>query len=270
MPTELSSRANRSYRPTTFAHDGMRHDVYEGGFGPTVILIHEAGGLEHTTLDIADRLWAEGFRVLLPVLVGQPHPDGSGSSVVANLLKLCVSREVFVFLTGRTSRIATWLRALAAKEKGNHPGVGVIGMCFSGGFALAAAVDDAVIAAIGSQPALPWPLLPGSGADLGLSTGDLTCVRERYRDGKLGFLATRYTMDRGSPHARIQRIKTEFGTDVVIEPIGSGHSVLANAAHPTQPDPVAVPALEATIALLKARLQPAADLMAAPAADVAN
>jgi dienelactone hydrolase len=258
MPTELTSRANRTYRATTFAHDRMRHDVYEGGTGPTVILIHEAGGLEHTTLDIADRLWGEGFRVLLPALVGRPRADGSGSSVVANLLQLCVSREVFVFLTGRTSRIATWLRALAAREKGDHPGVGVIGMCFSGGFALAAAVDDAVVAAIGSQPALPWPLLPGSGADLGLSPADLTCVRERYRDGKFGFLATRYTMDRASPRERIERIKTEFGTDVVIEPIGTAHSVLANAADPTEPDPVAVPALEATIALLKERLRPSA------------
>jgi len=257
IPTELVSRAGRTYLASTFAHDGMRHDVYKGGSGPTVILMHEAGGLEHTTLDIADRFWAEGFRVLLPVLVGRPHADGSGSSVVANLLKLCVSREVFVFLTGRTSRVATWLRALAAREKGDHPGVGVIGMCFSGGFALAAAVDESVIAAIGSQPALPWPLLPGSGADLGLSPADLTCVRERYRDGKFGFLATRYTMDRGSPGDRIQRIKTEFGTDVVIEPIGTGHSVLANAADPTKPDPVAVPALEATIALLNDRLRPA-------------
>lgn len=257
VPSELVSPAGRTYQATTFAHDGMRHEIFEGGSGPTVILIHEAGGLEHTTLDIADRLWAEGFRVLLPVLVGRPHADGSGSSVVANLLKLCVSREVFVFLTGRTSRIATWLRALAAREKGDHPGVGVIGMCFSGGFALAAAVDDSVIAAIGSQPALPWPLLPGSGADLGLSPDDLACVRERYRDGKFGFLATRYSMDRGSPAARIGRIKTEIGTDVVIEPIGTAHSVLANAAHPTKPDPVAVPALEATIALLRERLRPA-------------
>jgi dienelactone hydrolase len=161
-------------------------------------------------------------------------------------------------------------RALAAREKGDHPGIGVIGMCFSGGFALAAAVDESVIAAIGSQPALPWPLLPGSGADLGLSPADLACVRERYRHGKFGFLATRYSMDRGSPRARIQRLKTEFGTDVVIEPIGTAHSVLANAAHPTDPDPVAVPALEATIALLKERLQPTAHLRPSPAVDVAK
>jgi dienelactone hydrolase len=256
VPTELVSRANRTYRTSSFAHDGMRHDVFAGGAGPPVILIHEAGGLDLTTLDIADRLWAEGFRILLPVIVGQPHPDGSGSSVFVNIAKLCVSREVFVLVTGRTSRIATWLRALAAKEKGSHPGVGVIGMCFSGGFALAAAVDGSVVAAVESQPAFPWPVLPGSGADLGLSKADLGCVRDRYRAGEFGLLATRYASDRASPGQRMERLRQEFGPDVVIEPIGTGHSVLAEAAHPTKANPVAIPALDATIALLKARLRP--------------
>lgn len=270
MAADLTSNAGLTYRAASFGHKGMRHDVYAGGSGPSVILIHEAGGLELSTLDVADRLRAEGFRVLLPVLVGRPRTSGSVGSATVNLLKLCVSREVNVFLTGRTSRIATWLRALATNVKGDHPGVGVIGMCFSGGFALAAAVDDAVIAAIASQPALPWPVLPGSGADLGLSKGDLTCVRDRYRAGEFGFLATRYTLDRASPCQRIQRLKTEFGTDVVIEPIGTAHSVLAEAAHPTTPNPAAVPALTATVELLKRRLQPSPGLASAPAPNVAT
>jgi dienelactone hydrolase len=251
---ELTSRAGEIYGRRSFSHDGMRHDVYVGGGGPSVILIHEAGGLDLSTLDVADRIRGPGFRVLLPVLVGRPRRDGRGSSAAVNLLKLCVSREVHVFLTGRTSPIATWLRALAAKEVGDHPGVGIVGMCFSGGFALAAAVDQSIIAAVASQPGLPWPLLPGSGADLGLSRADVDCVRDRYRAGEFGFLAARYTGDRASSEARIERIKTEFGSDVVIEPIGTAHSVLARAAHPTAPDPAAVPALEATIALLRARL----------------
>lgn len=255
MPTNLVSRAGHTYRAFSFAHEDIRHDVYDGGSGPVVILIHEAGGLDHSTLDIADRLWGEGFRLLLPVLVGRPHPDGSGGSVTLNLIKLCISREVFVFLTGRTSRIATWLRALAAEERGDHPGVGVIGMCFSGGFALAAAVDDSVIAAIASQPALPWPVLPGSGADLGLAPADVACLRDRHAAGKVGLLATRYTQDRGSPRQRIQRIQAEFGSAVVIEPIGTQHSVLARAADFSEPDPTAVPALTATIALLRERLR---------------
>ena len=250
---QITSRAGNTYDGSPFEHAGMRHDVYRRGTGPAVILIHEAGGLDHSALDIADRLVDQGFRVLAPVIVGTPQPDGSGSSAMVNLLKMCVSREVHVFLTGQTSPIAVWLRALAAAEKGDHPGVGVIGMCFSGGFAIAAAVDEAVVAAVASQPALPWPILPGAGKDLGLSREDVVCVRDRFRDGKFGLLVARYRDDRASSKARIESYRTEFGPDVLMEPIGTAHSVLARAAQPS-PDPAAVPVLAATIALLKARL----------------
>lgn len=256
MTTELVSRAGRTYRRSTFEHDRIRHDVYGGGDGPPVILIHEAGGLDLSTLDVADRIRAEGFRLLLPVLVGRPAAAGSGGSATVNLLKLCVSREVHVFLTGRTSPVATWLRALAREVRGEHPGVGVVGMCFSGGFAIAAAVDGSVTAAVASQPALPWPLLPGSGADLGLWRDDVACIRDRFRSGELGLLALRYTDDRASSRDRIERIKREFGPDAVIEPIGSAHSVLARAVGPVEPDPAAAPALAATVALLRRRLLP--------------
>lgn len=249
----ITSRAGNAYDGAPFEHAGMRHDVYRRGVGPPVILIHEAGGLDHSTLDIGDRLVDEGFRVLAPVIVGTPRPNGSGGSAMVNLLKLCVSREVHVFATGRTSPIAIWLRGLAAAEKGEHPGVGVIGMCFSGGFAIATAVDHAILAAVASQPALPWPILPGAKADLGLSPADVTCVRDRFKSGEFGLLAARYQNDRASAKARIERYKAEFGQDVVMEPFGSGHSVLANAAAPS-PDCNAEPVLTATIELLRARL----------------
>ena len=53
-----------------------------------------------------------------------------------------------------------YLRALARdlKEKTGGKGVGVIGQCFSGGFALAAAVDDSVLAPVLSQPSVPLAL----------------------------------------------------------------------------------------------------------------
>lgn len=254
MTSDLVSRGGLTYRWSSFEHDGMRHDVYVGGEGPPVILIHEAGGLDLSTLDVADRIRVERFRVLLPVLVGRPSGAASGGSAAVNLLRMCVSREVHVFLTGRTSPIARWLRALADAEKGDHRGVGIVGMCFSGGFAIAAATTDSVVAAVASQPALPWPLLPGSGADLGLDRKDVTCVVDRFRRGEVGVLALRYVDDRASSRDRIERIKREFGADVVIEPIGSAHSVLTRAADPIDPDPAAVPALAATIAMLKERL----------------
>lgn len=254
MPGELVSRGGRTFRHDSFTHEGRSHDLYAGGAGPTVILIHELGGLDVTTLDIADHLCTAGFRVVLPVLVGRARREGTAGSAALNWIRICISREVHVFLTGRTSPVAVWLRALCQRERGAHPGVGVVGMCFSGGFALAAAVDESVLAAVASQPALPWPLLPGAGRDLGLSPRDVACVRSRFADGTLGVMAARYTLDTKAARERIQRYKTEFGTDVVIEPIGTEHSVLARAAHPTTPDPAAVPALEATLELLRSRL----------------
>lgn len=173
-----------------------------------------------------------------------------------NLAWLCIWREVHVLLTGRTSPIVRWLRGLADAEKGDHPGVGVIGMCFSGGFAIATATTESVVAAIASQPALPWPVLRGAGKDLGLAPDDMSCVRQRYRDGAFGVFATRYSDDKKSSKDRIERYKREFGDEVVYEPIGTAHSVLARAANPTCTDEAAVPALTKTIELLKRRLQP--------------
>jgi hypothetical protein len=136
------------------------------------------------------------------------------------------------------------------------------GCASRGGFALAAAVDDTVIAAVASQPALPWKTLPGTDTDLGLSKADLSCVRRRYAAGEFGLVAARYTKDTKSPKARIEQYKTEFGKDVVYEPTGTEHSVLARAARPPDPDgkenghdPLALPSLNATIALLTQRLK---------------
>jgi dienelactone hydrolase len=259
---ELESRGGRTFTRTSFRNRLIRHDVYVGGSGPPVILIHELGGLGTSALDVADRLCEAGFRVLLPSLVGRAGSPGSLLGTMGNGAWLCISWEVHVLLTGRTSPIATWLRALARREKGSYPGVGVVGMCFSGGFALAAAVDDTVIAAVASQPALPWKSLPGTDADLGLSSSDLACVRRRFVAGEFGVVAARYSGDTKSPKARIERYKTEFGTDVVYEPTGTEHSVLARAARPPGSqgeenghDPLAVPSLNATIALLTQRLK---------------
>ena len=261
MGKEFISRGGHRYDGTPFRFKGRSRDVYRRGTGPAVILIHEAGGLNQTTFDIADRLVDEGFRVLLPLIVGQPrNDDGTKMSAGVNLARLCISWQVHVFLTGRTSPVVKWLRALAADEKGDHPGVGIIGMCFSGGFAIGAATTEPIVAAIASQPALPWPLLPGAASDLGLSHDDVVCMRDRYSEGKFGVFATRYRKDKKSSKPRIDRYKEEFGDNVVLEPLGDEHSVLARAIRtakpPHHPDPEAVPSLARTIKLLKTRLLP--------------
>jgi dienelactone hydrolase len=133
--------------------------VYRAGTGPAVIVIHEIPGIHPGMLTFAQRLLAAGYTVYLPSLFGRPgEPFGAGP-LLRSVLRVCVSRE-FAILADRTSPVVTWLRALAAKAYRDcgGPGVGAIGMCLTGGFALAMAVEPAVLAPVVSQPGLPAPL----------------------------------------------------------------------------------------------------------------
>lgn len=77
-----------------------------------------------------------------------------------SMSKLCVSKEFNRFAFREEAPIADWLRALArdAHRSCGGPGVGAIGMCFSGGFALAMMADESVIAPVLSQPSMPFML----------------------------------------------------------------------------------------------------------------
>src|SRR6266700_6747374 len=147
------------FEATTFAHQGREHDVYRSGSGPAVVVIHEIPGLHPGVTAFGQRLVDAGYRVYLPSLFGKPGAPFSGREMAGSLLRTCVSRE-FMLLADRTSPVATWLRALAARAHSEcgGPGVGAVGMCFTGGFALAMAVEPAVLAPVLSQPGIPSPM----------------------------------------------------------------------------------------------------------------
>ena len=96
----------------------------------------------------------------MPHLFGKvPSPD-SPLAVLGSLRQACVNREFNKLRLRQTSPIADWLRSLARElhaELGG-PGVGALGMCFTGGFALAMMVDDSVAAPVLAQPSLPFPV----------------------------------------------------------------------------------------------------------------
>ncbi|MEQ1505736.1 MAG: dienelactone hydrolase family protein, partial [Myxococcota bacterium] len=147
-----------------FVHDGVSHDVYRKGAGPAVVVIPEIPGLTPMVLGFADRLVALGCTAVVADLFGTPGRDPDARGPVRRGLYLarvvgqvCVSREFTMFALGRSSPVVGWLRALAAAEfaRCGGPGVGVVGMCLTGGFALAMAVDAHVIAPVLSQPSMP-------------------------------------------------------------------------------------------------------------------
>jgi len=182
----------------SFTAAGYTRDTYRRGSGPGVIVVHEIPGITPKVTAFANDVVDAGFTVVMPSLVGAPGKEVSGGYTAASLAKVCISKEFTRWALNQTSPIIGWLRALARSlhlEVGG-PGVGAIGMCFSGGFALGMMVDDVMVAPVLSQPSLPFAV--GSGArsgDLNLSPDDRLVIAQRAADG-CQVLGLRFTGDK--------------------------------------------------------------------------
>ncbi|MFN7146111.1 MAG: dienelactone hydrolase family protein, partial [Myxococcota bacterium] len=179
----------------SFHHDGVERRTFRKGAGPCVIVIHEIPGVTPRVAAFAEEVVAAGFTVVMPSLLGEPGRALSNGAVASALWQLCVSREFTVWALGRTSPIVTWLRALAreAHAECGGPGVGAVGMCFSGGFALGMMVDAPVVAPVLCQPSLPAPTRARS-RHLDLSPEDLAAVKAKVAAG-CDVLGLRYAED---------------------------------------------------------------------------
>jgi dienelactone hydrolase len=203
-----------------FEHDGVTRAVYRQGTGPAVIVMAEMPGITPKVADFARRVAGIGCSVWLPVLFGTPGRSMSVTYVLRSIAPACVSREFAAFATGKTAPVTVWLRALAAKahEECGGPGVGAIGMCFTGGFALGMMVDDRMLAPVLSQPSLPlsWPGALGrkQRADIHLSPEDLSRVKERSAAG-VCVLGMRFTGDAFAPGERFETLRRELGDGFV-------------------------------------------------------
>lgn len=199
MTTPTADLSGWTAEPFTAA--GYTHDVYGRGEGPGVVLIPEMPGLHPHVLALGNHLVDNGFTVAAPSLFGTPGASAMRPGMVPVLLKGCVSKEFAAFATNADRPVAHYLRALARDLNARTPGkgVGVIGQCFTGGFALAAAVDDSVLAPVLSQPSLPLPLTPRQRRDPGLSERELRIVEQRAATDGLCALGLRFSEDRLSP-----------------------------------------------------------------------
>lgn len=182
---------------STFTAAGITHPVYRRGTGPGVVVVHEIPGITPAVLRFADQVVDAGFTVLLPSLVGTPGRAVSGGYMASSMAKVCVSREFTNWALQRTSPIIGWLRALARNlhDEVGGVGVGAVGMCFSGGFALAMMVDDIMVAPVLSQPSMPFATNKARGRDLNLSPDDALAVARRASEG-CEVLGLRFTGDK--------------------------------------------------------------------------
>jgi len=204
-------RIGPEFETSTFTHQGRTHEVFRAGTGPGVVVVHEVPGLHPGVIEFGRRLVDAGYTVYMPSLFGRPGEDPTTGAVVRSIVRVCIARE-FSMLADRTSPVASWLRALATKAhtECGGPGVGAIGMCLTGGFALAMAVEPAVLAPVVSQPVLPAPLTARKRAALGLDPGDLAAVRDRARHG-LCVLGLRFSNDKGCPAERFETLRRALG-----------------------------------------------------------
>ncbi len=213
-----------------FTSADITRDVYRRGEGPCVVVIHEVPGITPLVARFANEVVERGFTVVMPDLVGTPGRSVTPLYAASSLAKVCVAREFTVFALNQTSPIIAWLRALARSvhlEVGG-PGVGAVGMCFSGGFALGMMVDEIMLAPVLSQPSLPLPIGKRRGADLNLSPDDEAAVVQRARDG-CEVLGLRFTDD-VAVGSRFDTLREKLGDAFVAIELPSGkrsdHSVL--------------------------------------------
>jgi dienelactone hydrolase len=236
------------FREESFTHDGQTRTVYRRGSGPGVVVIHEIPGIHPAVVAFANRVADAGFSVAMPLLFGTPGKPVSRGYIALELVRVCISREFRVLAAREASPITEWLRALCrglhAELRGK--GVGAIGMCLTGNFALALMVDDAMMAPVLSQPSLPFPFGKSRRAGLHISDEDLAIAKNRH----VPVLGLRFTEDPACPKERFDRLRSEFGTRFEAIEIDSSqgnahgipqdaHSVLTvhivdSAGHPTK------------------------------------
>jgi dienelactone hydrolase len=219
----------------TFTANGKERTIYRRGSGPAVIVIAEMPGITPKVLQFAERVAGIGCTAVLPHLFGRPgvdpNPDnlgrfGSMRYGMSSLIPACISREFTTWALNRTSPVVSWLRALAADEhqRCGGPGVGAVGMCFTGGYALAMAADDRLLAPVLSQPSMPMAVGRKRSRSMDISSDDLASVQQRCAADGLQVLGLRFKGDRFVPAARFESLHEKLGDAFVAVELDDEHA----------------------------------------------
>ena len=262
------------FERTEFTADGRSAPVYRIGTGPAVVVMSEMPGITPKVADFARTVAGIGCTAIVPHLFGVDGKDPSAASLgllgtaatfSRAMVPACISREFTILATGKSSRIVVWLRALAAyeHERCGGPGVGAIGMCFTGGFALAMAADDRLLAPVLSQPSLPFAASASRARSIDISAADLDIVKNRCAAGDVKVLGLRFQGDWMCPPARFEFLREQLGDafvsvelpDSAFNPdaLGTPHSVVTEGLidEPGQPTRQA---LDQVLELFRSRL----------------
>jgi dienelactone hydrolase len=258
------------FERSSFTHGRISHDVFQRRGGPAVVIMPEIPGITPAVAAFATRVADAGFSVYLASVIGTPMKPLSRGYAMGQMARACISREFRVLASDRSSPIVDWLRALArdAHAACGGPGVGALGMCLTGNFALAMMLEAPVLAPVLSQPSLPFPVTQSRRPGLHVSPAEIAAAHEKIDHDGARILGLRFHEDPFCPAERFARLRTEFGDrfeGIEIDPKHGNprgpkpiHSVLTNHLIDQEGEPTRA-ALDRTIAFFKEQLmRPAA------------
>ncbi|MEM7582691.1 MAG: dienelactone hydrolase family protein [Acidobacteriota bacterium] len=219
------------FENSEFEGSGIRHRVFCRGEGRGVLLMHELPGMTDSCIRLARRISDAGFYVAMPLLFGRPGQR----AMIRNLVRVCVQRQFRLLAERRSSPISDWLRALSLDlwQKRGGPGVGVIGMCLTGNFAIGLMADEHVLAPVSSQPSLPFTLNAAKRRALALAPDELERVKDRAQGGQK-LIGLRFTGDAICPAERFESLRRELGTafeGIEIDSAPGNRHGIASKAH---------------------------------------
>jgi len=207
--------------------EGATRPVYVAGRGPCVIVMAEMPGISPHVARFARWVRDAGFTVYMPSLFGRDGAYPHAEAGLEVLKRACVSAEFRAFAANESSPMTVWLRALArlGHAECGGPGVGAIGMCFTGNFALSMMLEPAMLAPVLCQPSLPFND-PGG---LQIAPSELAAVRERLEREDLRVLAYRFEGDRYCTSQRFAAYADALG------PRFTPRSLPSSSANPRPP-----------------------------------
>lgn len=252
---------------TEFSHQGAARPVFRAGSGPAVIVMTEVPGITPQVARFATWVAEAGFSVYMPQFIGTPMRPVTPALAAKTLLRVCINREFRLLGAGQSSPLVDWMRALArqAHVECGGPGVGAVGMCLTGNFALSMMLDAPVIAPVLSQPSLPVGLTPALRQALHASPEAIAAAHDKIEHQGARILGLRFHGDPMCPPERFKRLREEFGdafegielkaSDANPREMKPAHSVLTThlidaAGEPTRQ------ALDRTLQFLAEQLKP--------------
>lgn len=189
--------------------DGVTKMVNIAGSGPAVIVMTEMPGISPHVARFSRWVRDAGFTVYMPSLFGRDGAVASAEDGAAVFRRACVSAEFRAFASNSSSPVTQWLRALArlAHTECGGSGVGAIGMCFTGNFALSMMLEPALLAPVLAQPSLPLDN-PGG---IESPPEEIESVRARLDRDNLTVLAYRFQGDKFCTAERFAAYKAGLG-----------------------------------------------------------